>query len=83
MAVCGCGGREPPSDTELADIHRHERIARLESLAGLNDRDGAHAVARKLRELRAQLIGGEVTIPPDVNHGDLEGWAMGSKPKRW
>jgi hypothetical protein len=83
LAVCGCGTAEPPTDAELPQIHRSERAARLDGLAQLNERDGQPEVARRLRELRAQLLAGEVHIPPAVTHGDLEGWAMGTKQKAW
>ena len=83
VGVCGCGTQSPPDDEEIPNIHARERIAKLESLAALNDRDGYVPATGLLRELRADVESGKVVIPPSVTHGDLEKWAQGRGPRKW
>ena len=83
VAMCGCEVNVPHLSLDLKELHRQERIAKLEELAVLNEDDGLMGVAKRLRQLRRKLVAKEIVIPEEVQHNVLEGWAMGRDPPAW
>lgn len=75
-------GAQQCSD-ELARVHRAARAAKLEDFAVVNILDGEPEGARRLREIRAELLAGRLDIPRSVSDDDLEKWALGSTGRPW
>lgn len=75
-------GAQQASD-ELARVHRAARAAKLEDFAVVNILDGAPEAARRLREIRTELLAGRLVIPRKVSDDDIEKWVLGRRGRPW
>ena len=83
VAMCGVVANVPSTPLDLKELHRQERMAKLEELAQVNHDEGQVFTAKRLRQLRSKLVAKEIVIPEDVPHNVLEGWAMGQHGPAW
>merc|ERR1739844_12825 len=77
VGITGAGKPVPSSSNELEEVHRLERIQKIKDLEHLNAEDGNAYAVVQLKQLRHDLEEGLELISPEVNHADIEQWALG------